>query len=94
MGTLKRKAIYCPKSEEHAHPKILLLLSGNRLTVHCHEHQWIDIQLKVGGEMIDFDDVSVEITDVKKGTNFELEELPTIASGDFFTKKNRKYSNA
>ena len=94
MGTLKRKAIYCPKTEEHAHPKLLLLFSGTRMTIHCHEHQWMDIQLKVGGEIIDFDDISVEITDIEKGTYFDIEEIPAFASGEFLTKKDRKPAHA
>lgn len=93
MEHLKRKAIYCPKKEEHAHPKILLLLEGSKLTVRCHEHEWIDVELIQGGELINFDNISVRLTDVRKGTHFDLEELPTISSGQFKTKKKRSYAN-
>jgi hypothetical protein len=93
MHDLKRKGIYCPKSEEHAHPKILILLSDDKLTVHCHEHQWIDIQFVKGGEIMKFNDVSVKLSDVKKNTQFELEEIPTLAIGPFKTKKKRIYAN-
>lgn len=91
MSSLDRRVIYCPKREQHARPKILILLGKSNLTINCHEHGWIDIELFRGDEIIDFSDVSVRITDVPKSTHFNLEEIPSLANGVFETKKKRNY---
>lgn len=93
MRNLKRKVIYCPKKEQHAHPKIILLIDKDKLTLHCHEHEFMDIQLIKGGEIMDFSNVSAKVVDVRKGTHFDLEELPVVACGKFKTKKQRKYAH-
>ena len=92
MDSVKRKVIYCPKTEDHVRPKILLLVSDDKLTIHCHDHEFIDVQLIKGGELMDFSNVSVKLTDVRKGTHFELEEIPTLSVGEFKTKKKRHYA--
>lgn len=88
---LNRKVVHCPKTDEFHKSKILLLVGKDRLTVHCHEHGFIDIQLFSNGELITFDDaITARITDVPKGTNMNLQTIPALANGEFKTKKGKK----
>ena len=90
MGTLKAKAIYCPKTEEHPRKKILLLLHENKLCVHCKDHGWISIELSKFGKLMDFDGTAVRVSSMERSTHFDLEAVPLVAIGEFdsIRKKN------
>lgn len=90
MPNLARHVIKCPKTPDHPHDKILLLLGKDSLAVHCHEHGFIEIKLSKGGKIIDFQGVTAELTPLPSNVNFELEPIPAIAIGKFVCKKERK----
>jgi hypothetical protein len=89
MGSLQRKVIHCPKTSDHPHKKILLLLGHNEINVYCKEHKWLKIQLMSAGEPIVFDNIAAKVTEIKDNTNFELESVPVVAVGEFKSKRKK-----
>ena len=87
MGDLSRKVIHCPKTSDHPHKKILLLLGHNEINIYCKEHKWLKVQLLSGDKPIIFDKVVAKVTEIEEGTNFNLDPIPVLAVGDF---KNRR----
>ncbi len=86
------KEIRCPKSDEHIHKKILLIIEEENLVIHCGEHGWLKIELKKGDETINFKNVRAKISSYAKGTHFKLSPIPGVAVGAF--KSRRKcYGN-
>ena len=89
-----KHVIHCPKKDKHPKNKILLLLGEDHLLVHCPVHGFLKIQLRRAGVPLDFRNVSAEITEVHKKTDFELKPVPTITVGDIQEKRNGKKSYA
>jgi hypothetical protein len=83
------KEITCPRKENHAHKKILLVVGKDHISIHCREHGWLKIELKSNGEPINFENPSAKISSHGKGTNFILSPIPSISVGKFPLK--RKY---
>lgn len=86
-----RFVIHCPKHEDHPHKKILLLLNQDSITVYCKQHGWLDIKLTKNGETLNFDGVVAKVSNVKPGTNFNIDSIPVVAIGLFKSKENKKY---
>jgi len=89
MGNLNRRAIYCPKSSDHPHKKILLLLGNKEIDIFCGEHRWLRIELFRGKKPIYFNNVRSKVTEIDIDTNFNLEPVPGIAIGDFISRRKK-----
>lgn len=94
MEDIPAKEIRCPKSDDHIHKKILLIVGDDFLSIFCNEHGWIKIELKNGKETINFKNVRAKISSYKKNTHFDLSSIPGIAIGKFESKRKRHGSPA
>ena len=92
MADITAKEIRCPKTSDHTHKKILLVLGDDYLSVYCREHGWMKIELKKDGKNINFEGVTSKITSHGKNTNFVLSSIPGIAIGKFQSKR-KKYDS-
>ena len=90
MGTLHRKAIHCPKRDDHPSKKILLLLGNEEINIFCKEHKWLRIELLKNGKPINFEGVTSKISEINEDTYFDLSPIPGIATGEFANKRKRK----
>jgi len=90
MGILYRKAIHCPKRDDHPSKKILLLLGDEEINIFCKEHKWLRIELLKNGKPIDFKCVTSRISEIKEDTYFDLSPIPGIATGEFLNKRKCK----
>jgi hypothetical protein len=86
---LEAREIRCPKTDDHIHKKILLVVNDDYLSVYCREHGWIKIELKKGDENINFENVRAKITPIGK-VRFNLSPIPGVAIGNFKSKRNRQ----
>ena len=89
MGNLRRRVIHCPKSADHPHKKILLLLGNREIDIFCNEHKWLRVELFIGEKPIYFDNVRAKVTELDKNTNFDLDPIPAVAIGDFISKRKQ-----
>ena len=87
MPKIKARVIHCPKKTEHIHPKILLVVNDDYLSVYCGEHGWIKIELKRGDKVIDFSNVSAKLNCFGKNVTFDLSPIPALAIGNFKSKR-------
>ncbi len=85
-----RNVIYCPKTPEHPHKKILLLLGQEEIDVHCDSHKWLKIELFQDGEPINFEKVTAKVTAMEENTYFDLDPVPTIGIGKFKNYRNKR----
>ena len=88
---IEAREIRCPKSEDHQHKKILLVVGDDYFSVYCREHGWIKIEFSKLGEKMNFENVSAKISSLGPGTNFVLSPIPGLAIGNFKSKR-RKYA--
>jgi len=87
---IEAREIRCPKSNEHIHKKILVILGQDYISVYCREHGWMKIELRRAGQNIHFDNVSAKISAHGKGANFILSPIPGVAVGKIESKRDRR----
>jgi len=89
MPDIDAKVVNCPETDDHTHKKILLVVNDEFLSVYCREHGWLKIELKRGGDAINFKDVSAKVTPFGTDTHLNLSDIPTIGVGEFKTQRKK-----
>ncbi len=88
MPDYLKQEIKCPKTKDHPHKKLLLLLGKTDISVFCKDHGWMKIELHRAGEKLNFENVSAKITPYdRKALNFICTPTPVVAIGKFLHRK-------
>lgn len=79
------RVVHCPENDGHYQGKkvILLLLQDENLFVRCPKHHFVKIEFFKGEEKLSFKDVSVIVSPTQEGTQFDLDNMPVLAIGEF-----------
>jgi hypothetical protein len=85
------KSILCPGTEHQDIPKVLAIIDGTTLYVHCRSHGWIGLTFSNAWDKLKFDSagMGVEVTDQKADRHFDdLQPMPLVATGRFQRMKH------